>query len=60
MQPAETETVKVNIPAGRLGIVAVAPDPPMVIPPGLIVTVQSVSEGKPLNSTLPVDTVQVG
>lgn len=32
----------------------------IVVPPGLAVTVHEPDEGKPLNATLPVETLQVG
>ena len=60
MHSVETDTVNVYVPAGRPEIVAVAPDPSIVIPPGLTVIVQSAYEGNPLNSTLPVEVVHVG
>lgn len=40
-------------------IVALEPDPVVVFPPGLRVTVQ-VPAGSPLSTTLPVETVHVG
>jgi hypothetical protein len=60
MHSVEMETVKVYVPVGRFGTIAVVPDPSKVIPPGLTVTVQSAFEGNRLNSTVPVDNIQVG
>jgi hypothetical protein len=54
------ETMKVYVPEGRFGMLAVVPDPLKVSPPGLTVTVQSAFEGNLLNSTVPVDNIQVG
>ena len=36
------------------------PEPVVVAPPGLAVTVQLPDAGSPLSGTLPVDTLQVG
>ena len=55
MQPNVLVTVKEYVPAARPGMVVLAPVP--VIPPGLIV---QFPVGKPFNTTLPVDNVQVG
>lgn len=41
-------------------IIVPGPVPVAVVPPGLRVKVHIPDEGKPLNSTLPVETVQVG
>ena len=46
-------------PPKRPDIVVLVPLP-VVVPPGVIVIVQSPNEGKPLNATLPVDVMQVG
>ena len=59
VQNVETETVNVYVPGRRSWMIAVAPDPSTVIPPGLTVTTQPEPEGKPLNSTLPVEDVHV-
>jgi hypothetical protein len=40
--------------------VILVPDPVVVTPPGVRVSVHDPVEGKPLNNTLPVDTVHVG
>lgn len=56
----DTDTVNVYAPAGRSGMVVVAPDPFNVAPPGLTVTVQFADVGKPRNVTLPVEEIQVG
>jgi hypothetical protein len=39
---------------------ALVPDPVVVTPPGVRVTVHEPVDGNPLNNTLPVDTVHVG
>ena len=54
-QPVELVTVKLYEPGVRPVIVLLVVEP--VIPPGLIV---QVPEGKPLSTTLPVATAQVG
>ena len=54
-------TVKVYVaPADKPEIVVVVPVPVAVVPPGVAVTVHVPLDGKPLNATLPVDTVQLG
>ena len=60
VHPSELVTVKVYVPVGMAETVVVIPDPVVVTAPGVRVTVQVPLEGKPLNSTLPVDNVQVG
>jgi len=60
MHPYELVTVKVYVPAGIVVIVTVVPEPVLVTPPGVRITVQVPVEGKPLNTTLPVDTAHVG
>ena len=52
-------TVKVYEPLASPLTVPVVPEP-VNVPDGLPVTVQLPVEGKPLNATLPVATVQVG
>ena len=46
--------------AGRLDTVVVVPDPVVVVPPGLRVSVQVPDDGRPLKATLPVDVAHVG
>ena len=41
-------------------MVVLVPDPLVVVPPGVLVKVQLPLAGKPLNTTLPVETAQVG
>jgi uncharacterized membrane protein len=41
-------------------IVALVPVPVVITPSGVLVTVQVPDDGKPLNTTLPVATLQVG
>jgi hypothetical protein len=55
VHPTELVTVKLYVPATKLVIVLLAPVPE--IAPGLIVQFPA---GKPLNTTLPVETAQVG
>ena len=52
-------TLNVNVPEGIPLMVAVVVFPVVVIPPGLRVTIQ-LPDGKPLNTTEPVDMVQLG
>ena len=56
----ETDTVNVYVPVVRSVMVVVAPDPLILAPPGLTVSVQSADTGKPRNVTLPVEEIQVG
>jgi hypothetical protein len=60
VHPAELVTVKVYVPDGTPEIVALVPVPEVVIPPGVRVSVHVPVDGKPLNTTLPVGTEQVG
>jgi hypothetical protein len=60
VHPSELVTVKVYVPVIRPEIVVLVPVPFVVIAPGVRVTVQVPVEGNPLNTTLPVDTKQVG
>jgi hypothetical protein len=50
----------VYVPVARPVIVVLVPVPVVVAPPGVLVNVQVPVAGKPLITTLPVDTVQVG
>jgi hypothetical protein len=59
-QPASFVTVKVYMPAGMTEMVAELPDPGVITPPGLRVTVQVPMEGRLLRMTLPVDNAHVG
>ena len=59
-QPDWFVTVKVYMPAGITDIVAVVPEPVVVTPPGVLVTVQFPIDGNPLRTTVPVDIAQVG
>jgi len=59
-QPALLVTVKVYVPDGMPGRVAVIPVPVLTSPSGNLVSVHIPVEGNPLNPTLPVDTAQVG
>ena len=52
-------TVKLYVPAVRSVIVVLIPVP-VTVPPGVLVNVQVPDAGKPLNSTLPVETVHDG
>lgn len=53
-------TVKVYVPADRSDIVVPVPDPLVVTPPGLRVSVHEPLEGNPLSATLPVETMHEG
>ena len=59
VHPAAFTTVKVYVPAAKPDIVVLVPDPFVITPPGLRVSVHVPLEGNPFNSTLPVAT-QVG
>lgn len=61
VHPEAFVTVKVYVvPAVKPVKLPVVPEPVIVVPPGLAVTVQEPEEGKPLNATLAVATEQVG
>ena len=55
MQPSELVTVNVCVPVAKPEIVVLAPLPAML--PGLMV---QLPDGKPLNTTLPVASAQLG
>ena len=59
-QPSLLLTVKVWVPVASPVIVVLTPTLVVVAPLGMAVTVQVPVEGSPLNTTLPVATVQVG
>lgn len=58
--PDDVETTYVYVPCGILEIVVLIPVPEDVTPPGERVNVHEPDEGKPFNTTRPVETVQVG
>ena len=60
IHPEAFVTVKVYVPVASPDIVVVVPVPAVVVPPGDLVKVQVPEAGKPLNTTLPVATLQVG
>ena len=60
VHPEALVTVKVQLPAASPDIVVLAPVPVLVVPPGVLVNVHDPVDGRPLNATLPVATVQVG
>ena len=60
IHPKTLVTVKVNVPSASPDIIVIDPVPVVVVPPGFLVKVQVPEAGKPLNTTLPVATVQVG
>lgn len=61
VQGLEFVTVNVYVvPAANPVKVPVVPEPVIVAPPGLAVTVHEPEEGKPLKATDPVDEAQVG
>ena len=59
-QLKELVTVKVQVPADSPVMVVEVPVPVEVVPPGLRVSVQVPEAGRPLRTTLPVATAQVG
>jgi hypothetical protein len=60
VQPAELVTVKVKTPPARFDIVLLVPVPVVVAAPGNRVITQVPVDGKPLKTTLPVGTANVG
>ena len=60
IHPETLVTVKVYVPVASPDIVVVIPVPLVVAPPGDLDKVQVPDAGKPLNTTLPVATAQVG
>lgn len=57
--PSELVTVKVYIPAVSPVIVVLVPVPIVVAPPGVVVTVHELIDGKPLKTTLPAEDAHV-
>ena len=60
VHPAELVTAQVYVPDTIPVIVELVPVPVVVAPPGAMVNVHVPVAGKPFNTTLPVETVQVG
>ena len=60
VQLDELVTVKVYVFAAKPLNVTIGPAPVIVVPPGSAFTVQLPIKGKPLKTTLPVATAQVG
>jgi hypothetical protein len=60
VQPTASVTVYVYVPAASPLIVVLVPVPGVVVPPGDLVSVHAPDAGKPLKTTLPVATLQVG
>jgi hypothetical protein len=60
VHPKTLVTVKEYVPAASPDIIVLVPVPVVVVPPGFLVKVQFPEAGKPLKTTLPVATVQVG
>ena len=60
VHPDAFVTVYVQVPDASPEMVVLVPVPVVVVPPGVLVNVQVPDDGKPLKSTLPVGTVQVG
>ena len=60
IQPRALVTVKVYVPDASPVMVTLVPEPVVVCPPGVRVTVHSPDEGRLLSTTLPVATEQVG
>ena len=60
VHPEAFVTVKVYVPAASPEIVVLVPVPVVVVAPGILVNVHVPDSGKPLKTTLPVATVQVG
>ena len=60
VHPEVFVTAKVYVPVARSDIVVLVPDPFVITPPGLRVSVQVPVNGMSLKITLPVATVQVG
>jgi hypothetical protein len=58
VQPVALVTVNVYVPGSRLEIVVLAPEP-VVTPPGVLVSVH-VPDGKPVTTSVPVETRHVG
>jgi hypothetical protein len=60
IHPAEFVTVKVYVPADRLDILVLIPEPAVVTSPGERISVQIPVAGKPFKTTSPDGTAQVG
>ncbi len=59
VHPASLVTVKVYVPAESPDTVVLVPVP-VIVPPGVLVSVQVPEGGRPLSTTLPVEKLQVG
>ena len=60
MQPSAFVTIKVYVPGASPVIVALVPEPVVVVPPGLRVTIHSPDAGRLFSNTLPDGSAQVG
>lgn len=60
VHPEALVAVNANMPAGIPEIVALAPVPEVIVPPGVLVTDQVPFGGNPLNTVLPVARAHVG
>jgi hypothetical protein len=60
VQPDALVTVYEYVPGASPEIVVLVPVPVVVVPPGVLVSVQVPAAGRPFKITLPVDTEQVG
>ena len=60
VHPKTLVTVKEYVPAASPDIIVIVPVPSVEVPPGFLVKVQFPEAGRPLNTTLPVATEQVG
>ena len=60
VHPDALVMVKVYVPVAKPVIVVLVPVPVVVTSPGVLVNVQVPVAGKPLKTTLPVDTLHVG
>lgn len=60
VHPDAFVTVKVYVPGRSPDIVLLDPVPVVIVPPGVMVSVQTPVAGRPLKTTLPVGTLNVG
>lgn len=60
VQPEAFVTVNVYVPGASPDIVVLNPVPAVIVPPGVLVNVHAPVAGRPLKTTLPVGTLNVG
>jgi len=60
VHPDALETLKIYVPGTSPDIVVLAPDPVVIVLPGVLINVHTPVAGRPFKTTLPVDTLSDG